>query len=51
MTSRNSAAKLRSHIASAAPVAVDKDGVSAGKVDRERRIFDEQARARASRKP
>ncbi len=32
------------HIASAAPVAVDKDGVSQEMVDRERRIFEEQAR-------
>lgn len=32
------------HIASAAPVAVDKDGVSAEMIERERRIFEEQAR-------
>ncbi len=32
------------HIASAAPVAIDKDGVSAEMVERERRIFEEQAR-------
>lgn len=33
------------HIASAAPVAVDKSGVSADLVERERRIFEEQARS------
>ncbi len=33
------------HIASAAPVAVDKSGVSSELVERERRIFEEQARA------
>ncbi|MGI8508552.1 MAG: translation elongation factor Ts [Gemmatimonadaceae bacterium] len=33
------------HIASAAPVSVDKSGVSADLVDRERRIFEEQARS------
>ena len=33
------------HIASAAPVSVDKDGVSHDVVDRERAIFEEQARA------
>lgn len=33
------------HIASAAPVSVDKSGVSADLVERERRIFEEQARA------
>ena len=32
------------HIASAAPVAVDKDGVDPALVERERRIFEEQAR-------
>jgi elongation factor Ts len=33
------------HIASAAPVSVDRDGVSPEAVERERRIFEEQARA------
>jgi elongation factor Ts len=33
------------HIASAAPLAVDKDGIPADRVERERRIFEEQARA------
>ena len=33
------------HIASAAPVAVDKDAVPAAVVERERRIFEEQVRA------
>ena len=33
------------HIASAAPVSVDKDGVPQELVERERRIFEEQARA------
>lgn len=33
------------HIASAAPLAVDKSGVNADQVERERRIFEEQARA------
>lgn len=33
------------HIASAAPVAVDKDGVDPALVERERRIFEEQAKA------
>lgn len=33
------------HIASAAPVSVDKSGVSADLVERERRIFEEQARS------
>lgn len=38
------AREIALHIASAAPVAVDKDGVSQEMVDRERRIFEEQAR-------
>ena len=33
------------HIASAAPVAVDKDGVPSDHVERERRIYEEQVRA------
>lgn len=38
------AREIALHIASAAPVAVDKDGVPAEAVERERRIFEEQAR-------
>jgi len=38
------AREIALHIASAAPVAVDKDGVPADAVERERRIFEEQAR-------
>jgi elongation factor Ts len=33
------------HIASAAPLAVDKDGVPSDRIERERSIFEEQARA------
>lgn len=36
--------ELALHIASAAPVAVDKDGVSQEIIDREKKIFEEQAR-------
>ena len=39
------AREIALHIASAAPVSVDKDGVPQDLVDRERRIFEEQARA------
>ena len=39
------AKELALHIASAAPVAVDKDGVPAEKVEVERRIAEEQAKA------
>jgi elongation factor Ts len=39
------AREIALHIASAAPVAVDKDGVSSELVERERAIFEEQARA------
>src|SRR5687767_10397371 len=39
------AKEIALHIASAAPVAVDKDGVSAEKVEVERRIAEEQAKA------
>jgi elongation factor Ts len=39
------ARELALHIASAAPVAVDKDGVPQDKLERERAIFEEQARA------
>jgi elongation factor Ts len=39
------AREVAMHIASAAPLAVDKDGVPAGAVDRERRIAEEQVRA------
>lgn len=38
------AREIALHIASAAPLAVDKDGVPADAVERERRIFEEQAR-------
>jgi elongation factor Ts len=38
------AREIAMHIASAAPLAVDKDGVPAGAVDRERRIAEEQVR-------
>jgi elongation factor Ts len=37
--------QLAEHIAAAAPVAVDKDAVPADKVEKERRIFEEQVRA------
>jgi elongation factor Ts len=39
------AREIAMHIASAAPLAVDKDGVPAEAVDRERRIAEEQVRA------
>jgi elongation factor Ts len=39
------AREIAMHIASAAPLAVDKDGVPADAVDRERRIAEEQVRA------
>ncbi|MCR4341919.1 MAG: translation elongation factor Ts [Gemmatimonadaceae bacterium] len=39
------AREIALHIASAAPLAVDKDGVPSEVVERERRIFEEQARA------
>lgn len=38
------AREIALHIASAAPVSVDKDGVSQELVDRERRIFEDQAK-------
>jgi elongation factor Ts len=38
------AREIALHIASAAPLAVDKDGVPSESVERERRIFEEQAR-------
>ena len=37
--------ELALHIASAAPVAVDKEGVPSDRVERERRIYEEQVRA------
>ena len=39
------AREIALHIASAAPLAVDKEGVPAGKVESERRIAEEQAKA------
>ncbi|MEO5567424.1 MAG: translation elongation factor Ts [Gemmatimonadaceae bacterium] len=42
---KNLGKELALHIASAAPVAVDKSGVSSELVEKERRIFEEQARA------
>lgn len=42
---RNLAREIAMHIASAAPLAVDKDGVPADAIDRERRIAEEQVRA------
>lgn len=42
---KNLAKEIALHIASAAPVSVDKDGVPTEKVDVERRIAEEQARA------
>lgn len=42
---KNLAKEIALHIASAAPVAVDKDGVPAEKVEVERRIAEEQAKA------
>jgi elongation factor Ts len=41
---RNLANELALHIAAAAPLAVDKTGVPTDAVDKERRIFEEQAR-------
>ena len=38
------AREIALHIASAAPLSVDKDGVPSDKVEREKRIFEEQAR-------
>jgi elongation factor Ts len=42
---RNLAKEIALHIASAAPIAVDKDGVPVEKVETERRIAEEQAKA------
>ncbi len=42
---RNLVKEIALHIASAAPIAVDKDGVAADHVERERRIYEEQVRA------
>jgi len=42
---KNLAKEIALHIASAAPVSVDKDGVPAEKVESERRIAEEQAKA------
>jgi elongation factor Ts len=42
---KNLGREIAMHIASAAPVAVDKSGVSSELVTKERRIFEEQARA------
>lgn len=42
---KNLGKEIALHIASAAPVAVDKSGVSSELVDKERRIFEEQAKA------
>ncbi|MDQ4080523.1 MAG: translation elongation factor Ts [Gemmatimonadota bacterium] len=42
---KNLAREVAMHIASAAPLAVDKDGVPAEAVERERRIAEEQVRA------
>ncbi|HET7586151.1 MAG TPA: translation elongation factor Ts [Gemmatimonadaceae bacterium] len=42
---RNLVRELALHIASAAPVAVDKSGVNAELVERERRVYEEQVRA------
>jgi elongation factor Ts len=42
---RNLAKEIALHIASAAPVSVDKDGVPAERVEQERRIAEEQAKA------
>jgi elongation factor Ts len=39
------AREIALHVASAAPLAVDKDGIAPDRVERERRIFEEQARA------
>ena len=42
---QNLVKEIALHIASMAPVAVDKDGVPAERVERERRIYEEQVRA------
>jgi elongation factor Ts len=42
---KNLVKEIALHIASAAPVAVDRDGVPAEDVERERRIYEEQVRA------
>ena len=42
---KNLAKTIAEHIAAAAPLAVDKDAVPQEKVDKERRIFEEQVRA------
>lgn len=42
---KNLAREIAMHIASAAPLSVDKDGVPADAIDRERRIAEEQVRA------
>jgi len=42
---KNLAKEIALHIASAAPISVDKDGVPVEKVDQERRIAEEQAKA------
>ena len=42
---KNLAKTIAEHIAAAAPLAVDKDAVPQDKVDKERRIFEEQVRA------
>jgi elongation factor Ts len=41
---KNLVRSLAEHIAAAAPISVDKDGVPQAKVDKERRIFEEQVR-------
>ena len=41
---KNLVRSLAEHIAAAAPISVDKDGVPQDKVDKERRIFEEQVR-------
>jgi elongation factor Ts len=41
---KNLVRSLAEHIAAAAPLSVDKDGVPQDKVDKERRIFEEQVR-------
>ncbi len=41
---KNLAKMVAEHIAAAAPLGVDKDAVPAERVERERRIFEEQAR-------
>ena len=42
---RNLVKSIAEHIAAAAPLSVDKDGVPQAKVEQERRIFEEQVRA------